>query len=469
MRTPLGSLLLATCLALAGCQTSGKLGRLGKTTSRPGGGSPDFVGVPDAPKDADAPPAGSGASTASAPKLRKGTLAGSVQDAYNRLKPGALIHLVEVGAKDAKAPLQVLANKAGCFEVQNLTYGKRYELRAEVRDGNRLLTGKTTAVVPSPRVAIYLLQEEPVGGAAATTPPPSTPGAGEAPGAAIGRPAPDEGAAPGTTPSSAIPPPEGPPKIVTGDPSLLAETRPKDKPGELPMVPPTVTIPGPGRSHTPEKPVTPPPSVPAPPRSAHDDLAPSAAPSASPGEAPSAAPARPAPKTTARLVVPSCVRVGNTVESFALYDKDGVAREYRAPFEQKLILLDFWFGGCAPCRRAIPKLNELHRKYAGYKVEIVGVSCEPYTTTLAEKKAALAKAVRDYGLRIDYTELLSGGGKGDCPLVKQMLDGEGFPTMVLLDKNGRVIGKFHGGDEATLTRVDRAIYKALGLPQAARP
>jgi len=477
VRTTLGTLFLACCVVLAGCQSTGKQG---KTASRPGGGAPDFVGAPAAPKDEGGGEGGGGAATtASAPKPKKGTLAGMVLDPYNRAKPGALVHLVEMGAKDRKAPLQVLVNKAGCFEVQNLPYGKKYQLRAEVQEGGRLLSGTTTASVPSSRVAIYLLQEEsapaekgPAEKGAGGAPPPAS--IGDDTPAPAGRSVPDAGAeagGAGTTTPSSISPPAGvtdvPPKVTTGDPSLLAETNPdRGKAGEIPALPPTVNVPGPGgRSHKPEKRDAPYSAPTAPPRfPGLDGLQPSAAPSASPSAAPSADPGSaalaPLEKKPGRLVVPSCVRIGNTVQSFALYDKDGQAREYRAPFKSKLILLDFWFGDCAPCREVIGKLNSWHKKYDGHGLEIVGVNCEPFTTTLAEKKDALKKALAKHRLRIDYTELLSGGGKGDCPMVKQMVDGE-FPTLVLLDQNGKVIYRLTSSNAAALNRLDWVIYNKL--------
>lgn len=452
MRTTLGTLFLACCLALAGCQTAGKQA---KTASRPGGGAPEFVGTPEVPKDGGEGEAGSGAKTASAPRARKGTLAGMVLDPYNRAKPGALVHLVEMGAKDKKAPLQVLVNKAGCFEVQNLPYGKKYQLRAEVREGGRLMTGTTTAAVPSSRVAIYLLQEEaaPAEKGAPESPAPvdddKEPPASSVPNA--------DAEAGGATPSSTAPPAavtEGPTKAPSGSPDLIGGlTTPRDKGGELPALPPAANIQGPGRSRKPETRDDAPARFPD-----VGGLQPSVAPSASPSAAPSADPgtADAREKSTARLVVPSCVRVGNTVHSFALYDKDGKPREYRAPFKTKLVLLDFWYGACGPCRAVIPRLNAWHKKYDGHGLEIVGVSCEPFATTLAQKQQALAK----HKVRIDYTELLSGGGKGDCPMVRQMVDGT-FPTLVLLDQNGKVLSRLTSSNAAALNRLEWIIYHKL--------
>ena len=98
-----------------------------------------------------------------------------------------------------------------------------------------------------------------------------------------------------------------------------------------------------------------------------------------------------------------------------------------------------------------PLIRTVHRDYAMAGADIIE------TNTFGANRVALAK----HNLRIDYTELLSGGGKGDCPLVKQMLDGEGFPTLILLDQNGKVLYRMAGSNPAALNRLDWVIYNKL--------
>jgi cytochrome c biogenesis protein CcmG, thiol:disulfide interchange protein DsbE len=44
--------------------------------------------------------------------------------------------------------------------------------------------------------------------------------------------------------------------------------------------------------------------------------------------------------------------------------------------QDKFVLVDFWATWCGPCRRSIPHLNELHRRY-GDRLVIIGLSDEP--------------------------------------------------------------------------------------------
>ena len=45
-------------------------------------------------------------------------------------------------------------------------------------------------------------------------------------------------------------------------------------------------------------------------------------------------------------------------------------------YRGKVLLLDFWASWCVPCRRSFPWMNEMHKKYEGQGLVIVGVNMD---------------------------------------------------------------------------------------------
>jgi thiol-disulfide isomerase/thioredoxin len=39
-----------------------------------------------------------------------------------------------------------------------------------------------------------------------------------------------------------------------------------------------------------------------------------------------------------------------------------------------LVIIDFWYAGCAPCRKSIPEINEIYKEYDSKKVKIYGLN-----------------------------------------------------------------------------------------------
>lgn len=480
MRTAVGFLLVACCLSQLGCQLPGR-GKGGAAASPTSGGNPaPFLGTPpaDSSPAADTNNLTSGATTSK----RSGVLAGRIIDQDYRLRPDAVIQVIDLEAsRDGAPPLSVKANRDGYFDITGLEAGHSYRLVARVKDGGRILVGTRRVVPPDIRVAIFLADEMPASGEqpAGDRPPPG-------PAASLGTPLRSDGVTtplPGSPPEPSRPGTAGlpPPVNTTADPSLIAKDKEKSPEGfnrDTPTAPANIAGPGrdPKSEKTPDGPYTPPaPPITSEGKPPEQPLPASSAPMATPvpaGPSGGAAPVDPAPPsdgadglganlgttTPSRAVVPSCVRVGNHVENFALYDVRGNSFELASNRKGKLVLLDFWFTDCGPCRRAIPKLNALQAKYAAHGLEVIGVTYEQ--GTLAEKQQTLEQARRRYGLNVQYRLLFGGGGKGNCPVAEQ-LEVFRYPTLVLLDEQGRILMRAQGLDDYSAYQLEMTIYRKL--------
>lgn len=122
----------------------------------------------------------------------------------------------------------------------------------------------------------------------------------------------------------------------------------------------------------------------------------------------------------------------------------------------KYVLLDFWGSWCGPCRASHPHLKEVYARYKDKGLEIVGIADEK-SSNLNDAKAAWLKAIQDDG--INWIQVLNNYDKATTDLA--MSYGiTGFPTKILLDKNGKVLFKLvgDGGDE-----LDQKLKAALSL------
>lgn len=121
-----------------------------------------------------------------------------------------------------------------------------------------------------------------------------------------------------------------------------------------------------------------------------------------------------------------------------------------------MVLLDFWGSWCAPCRGSIPHLIEIQTRLGPRYIQVVGVACER-GSSLAEQRASAALAAREMG--VNYPVLVT-GKDGACP-VQKALQVQFYPTMILLDRQGRILAREQGATETTLSRMDKAIAMQL--------
>ncbi len=118
------------------------------------------------------------------------------------------------------------------------------------------------------------------------------------------------------------------------------------------------------------------------------------------------------------------LEVGSVAPDFALMDLDGRSRRL-SEFRGKVVLLDFWSIGCAPCVWEMPALATLRGKYRHRGFEILGVHVGVQVPQIASTCAAKGA---------EWPQLLDGDLK-----VMDLYRVDRYPTMLLLDRKGRIL------------------------------
>ena len=104
-------------------------------------------------------------------------------------------------------------------------------------------------------------------------------------------------------------------------------------------------------------------------------------------------------------------------------------------FRGKVVLIDFWATWCGPCQMAIPMMKTLYEKYHEKGLELIAYSCDedldalkeyeeksPHPWNVASVLLSVEKELKDYSTHYGIP---------------------GYPTFVLVDKEGKVVHVTH--------------------------
>ena len=120
--------------------------------------------------------------------------------------------------------------------------------------------------------------------------------------------------------------------------------------------------------------------------------------------------------------------------AFTLTDRAGRKLTGR-DLQGRVILLNIWATWCAPCRKEMPALDSLQARLGGKDFEVVAVNTDRGGPAKAEKFFA-DTGVRALGLYVEDEASVSKG-----------LKVFGMPTTLLIDREGREIGRLVGPAE----------------------
>jgi thiol-disulfide isomerase/thioredoxin len=128
----------------------------------------------------------------------------------------------------------------------------------------------------------------------------------------------------------------------------------------------------------------------------------------------------------------------------------------------KYVLIDFWASWCVPCRKSMPHVKELYAFYKDKGFDVIGVSDDDRDSTAW--KRALAKDGTDEWHNVlrglDWDKI-----RKHLPNDKDISEKFGIhslPTKILIDKDGKIIGRYDKGTDEEAAAMDKQLAGLLG-------
>ncbi|WP_316821927.1 TlpA disulfide reductase family protein [Pedobacter gandavensis] len=119
------------------------------------------------------------------------------------------------------------------------------------------------------------------------------------------------------------------------------------------------------------------------------------------------------------------IKAGEVAPDWELTNFATDVKETLAQHKGKIILLEFWIKNCGYCIEAVPKLNALNDYYGKNNFKIVAINTEDNRYNV--------------GVFTDKHPMNYSVVYGDDPSINKKYGVAGFPTVVLIAKNGRVL------------------------------
>ncbi len=139
---------------------------------------------------------------------------------------------------------------------------------------------------------------------------------------------------------------------------------------------------------------------------------------------------------------------GRPAPPFSLPSLTGGGKKALADYRGSVVLLNFWATWCGPCRREMPALDRLARRYRDQGLTVLGIS-------LDEEPAVVKSFIR----RLDVRFPILHDPEQEVARAYKVF---AYPTSFLLDRQGTVRAVYLGEQAWTGPEITVAVEELLG-------
>jgi thiol-disulfide isomerase/thioredoxin len=143
---------------------------------------------------------------------------------------------------------------------------------------------------------------------------------------------------------------------------------------------------------------------------------------------------------------------GRLMPNLTFVNAEG-AKKSLADWRGRTVLLNLWATWCVPCRREMPSLDRLQARFDPAKLLVVALS--------GDSASAVSTVYRDFGVHALGIYLYGGAGAASA------LGLPGVPGTLLIDADGKEVGRRLGPAEWDSDEIVAALTQHLALPQNA--